>query len=108
MRRPGELVDDDYFAIFDNVFDVSFIKRVRFDGRFHVMLQRPVFRIGDVADAQQFFDFFPALVADRDVAMLLVDHVVARHDLRFTRRRIDFFSLFELGDNSIHFVVLVC
>jgi hypothetical protein len=65
-QAAGEFVDDQHFAVFDHVLDVFLIKRVRFDGGFHVMLQRPVFRVGDIADAQQFLNFFPAFVGDRD------------------------------------------
>ena len=71
------------------------------------MLQRPVFRVGDVADPQQLLDFFPAVVADRNVAVFFVDHIVPGHDFGLARLGIYFFSLFELGDNAIHLVVLV-
>ena len=80
---------------------------MRFDGGLYVMLQRPVFRVGDVADPQQFFDFFPPLVADRNVAVFFVDHIVAGHDLGLARLRVHFFALFEFGDDAIHLVVLV-
>src|SRR5271156_687792 len=106
-QAPGEFVHDQHFAVFDYVLDVALVKRVRFDGSFYVMLQRPVFRVGDVADAQQLLDFHPAVVADRDVAMFFVDHVVASHDFWLARLRIYFFALFELGDDAIDFVVLV-
>ena len=69
------------FAVFHHVFDVAPVERVRFDGGFDVVLQVPVFRIGDVADAEQLFDFFPAFIGDGDVAVLLVDHEVAGVDL---------------------------
>ena len=41
-QAPGEFVHDDHFAVFDHIFHVSLIKRMRFDGGLHVMLQRPV------------------------------------------------------------------
>ncbi len=47
------------------------------DGGLDVMLEVPVFRIGDVADAEELFDFFPALVGDGDGAGLFVDDVIA-------------------------------
>ncbi len=71
------------------------------------MFQRPIFRVGNVADAQQLLDFFPAHVGDRAVAVLFVDHEVAGHDLRLARLRIDFFAPFQLGDDAIHLVILV-
>src|SRR5207302_1897061 len=39
--------------------------------------------------------------------MFFVDHVVTGHDLGFARLRVHFFTLFELGDDAIHLVVLV-
>ena len=80
-HASGEFVDDDDFAVFDHVFDVSAIERVRLDRGLDVMLQRPVFRVGDVSNPEQPFDLLPTLVGDRDVAVLLVDHEVAGKDL---------------------------
>ena len=51
------------------------------DGRLNVVLQVPVFGIGDVIDAQLFFDRDPTLVRNTDGAMLFVDHVVAGEKL---------------------------
>ncbi len=39
--------------------------------------------------------------------MLFVNHEVAGHDLGLARLRVDFFALFELGDNAIHLVILI-
>ena len=50
-------VHDDHFAVFDHIFHVSLIKRMRFDGGLHVMLQRPVFGVGDVAIPSSFSTF---------------------------------------------------
>ena len=47
------------------------------DGDLDVVLHVPVFGVGDVADAEQLFDLFPALVGHGDGAGLLVDDVVA-------------------------------
>ena len=76
-QAAGELVDDDDFAVFHHVLDVALVERVRFDRGVDVVLQVPVLRVGNVADAQQLLDFFPALVGDRDAAVLFVDHEVA-------------------------------
>ena len=106
-QASGKFIHNDHFAVFDHILDVLLVKRVRFDGGLHMMLQRPVFRICNVADAQQLFDFFPAVVADRYVAVLFIHHVIPGHDLRLARRGIDFFTLFKLGDNPIYLVILV-
>ena len=80
-QSSGELIDDEHFAVFHHVLDVAPVERVRLDGGLDVVLQVPVFRIGDVADAQQALDLFPALVGDGDGAVLLVDDEVAGEDL---------------------------
>src|ERR1019366_2559700 len=54
-----------------------------------------------------FFDFFPAHVGDRAVAVFFVDYIVPGHDFGLARLRIYFFALFEPGDDAIHLVVLV-
>ena len=72
-HASGEFVDDDDFAVFDHIFHVLAIERVRLDRGLDVMFEWPVLGIGDVADAQQLLDFFPTLVGDGNVAVLLVD-----------------------------------
>ncbi len=76
-EAAGELVDDDDFALFDDVLDVALVEGVGFDGDFDVVLEVPVFGVGDVADAEELLDLLPALVGDGDGAGLLVDDVVA-------------------------------
>ena len=76
-EAAGELVDDDDFAVFDDVLDVALVEGVGFDGDFDVVLEVPVLGVGDVADAEQLFDLLPALVGDGDGAGLFVDDVVA-------------------------------
>ena len=80
-HAAGEFVDNDDFAVFDHVFDIFAIERVGLDRRVDVVLQRPVFRVGNISDPEQPLDLFPTLVADRDIAMLLVDHVIAGKNL---------------------------
>ena len=63
-QAAGELVDDDDLAVLDDVLDVALVERMRLDGGFDVVLQVPVFGVGDVADAEQLLDLFPALVGD--------------------------------------------
>src|SRR5581483_8133506 len=48
-QASGELVDNQDLAILHHVFDIATIERVRLDRRLDVVLQVPVFRIGDVA-----------------------------------------------------------
>ena len=71
------------------------IERVRLDRSLDVMLEVPVLRIGNVANAQKLFDLFPAFVGDRDVAVLFVDHVVAGQLRRFAGRARQFLRLFR-------------
>ena len=42
-----------------------------------VVLEVPVFGVGNVADAESFFNRDPALVGDANGALLLVDNVIA-------------------------------
>src|SRR6266436_10366953 len=80
---------------------------MRFDGGFDVMLERPVLRVGNVADAQQLLDLFPTFFGDGDVAVLLVDHEIAGELRRLARRSFDLLALFQLGDDAVYFVILV-
>ena len=77
-EAAGELVDDDDLALFDDVLDVALVEVVGLDGGLDVVLEIPVFGVGDVADAEELFDFFPALVGDGDGAGLFVDDVSRR------------------------------
>ncbi len=106
-QPAGELIHDDDFAVFHYVFHIAVVERVCFHRGIDVVLQVPVFRVSDVADPQQLLDFLPAFVGDCDVPVLLIDHVVSGEFLRFPRRGVDLFSLFELGDDSIHARILV-
>jgi hypothetical protein len=106
-HAPGELVNDDDFAVLHHILDVAAVERVRLDRRLDVVLQVPVLGIGDVADAEQLLDFFPALVADRDRAVLLVDGEVAGVGLGLARRVLDLLALHQLGDDPVDAVILV-
>src|SRR5258708_35031527 len=102
-----KLVDDDDFAVFHHILDVFAIKGVGFDGGIDVMFERPVFWVGDVANAQEFFYFQPAIVGDCDVAVFLIDDVVTGENFRLARGCVDFFAFFQLGNDAVHFVILV-
>ena len=100
-----ELVDDDDFAVLDDVLDVALVEGVGLDGDFDVVLHVPVFGVGDVADAEKFFDLLEAFVGDGDGAGLFVDHVVAGPGLGL--EGFDQLALFELGDDGVGDGVLV-
>ncbi len=104
-EAASELVDDDDLAVFDDVLDVALVEVVGLDGGLDVVLEVPVFGVGDVADAEELFDFFPALVGDGDGAGLFVDDEVAGSGL--VLEGLDEFALFELGDDDIDAGVLV-
>ena len=89
-QAAGELVDDDDFAVFDDVFDIALVEVVRLDGDLDVVLEVPVFGVGDVADAEEAFDLLPAFVGDRDGACFFVDDEVAGPGL--CSRRFDQFA----------------
>ena len=100
-QAAGELVHDDDFAILHDVFNIAVIESVGLDCGLDVMLQVPVFWVGDIADAQHLLNFFPAFVGNRDAPVLFIHHVVAGVLLGLARRDVDFLALFELGDDAI-------
>ena len=100
-QAAGELVDDDDFAVFDHVLDVALVERVRLDRCLDVVVQVPVLRIVDVADAQQLLDFVPAFLGDRDAPVLLVDDVVAGEFFGLAGRLVDLLALLQLGNDAI-------
>ena len=113
-HASGELVDDDDFLFarivvlrLYHVLHVAPVKRVRLHGRLDVMLQVPVLRVGNVANAQQLLDLLPAFVGDGNVLVLLIHHKVAGVNLRLARRNIDLFPFFQLGNDAVHALVLV-
>jgi hypothetical protein len=106
-HTAGELVHDDDFAIFHDVLNIATVERVRLDGGLDVVFEVPVFGVGDVADAQQAFDFFPAFVGDRDVPVLFIYYEVAREFLGLTWGNVNFLALFQLGDNAVDFEIFV-
>ena len=75
------------------------------DGNLDVMLQIPVLRVGDVADAQQLLDLLPTLIGHADGLVLFIDHEIAGEDLLFAA--LDLFPLFERGQDAVHAGILV-
>src|SRR5208283_4239661 len=106
-QTASELIHDEHFAVFHHVLDITPVERVGFDGGVNVMLQVPVLRVGDIADAQQALHFLPANVCDGDGAMLLVHYIVAGENLVFTRARIDLFAQLQLRNDAVDAVILV-
>src|SRR5579864_4542027 len=113
-HAPRELVDDDDFLLarivvlrLYHVLHVAPVKRVRLHSRLDVMLQVPVLRVGNVANAQQLLDLLPAFVGDGNVLVLLIHHKVAGVNLRLARRNIDLFPFLQLGNDAVHALVLV-
>ncbi len=104
-EAAGELVDDDDFALFDDVLHVALVEVVGLDGDLDVVLEVPVLGVGDVADAEELFDLLPALVGDGDGAGLLVDDEVAGPG--FGLEGLDEFAEFEVGDDEVDAGVLV-
>ncbi len=71
------------------------------------MLQRPVFRIGNVPNTEQTFNLHPAFVSHRDIAVLFVHHKIAGKLRRFPGCDFEFFALLQLGNNAVDLVILV-
>ncbi len=104
-ETTSELVDDDDFAVFDDVFDVAFVEGVGLDSGLDVVLEVPVFGIGDVTDAEEALDLLPAFVSDGDGTGLFVDYVVAGPGFGFDG--LDEFAELELRDDDVDASVLV-
>ena len=104
-QAAGELVDDDDFAFFDDILDVALVEMVRLDGHLDVVLQVPVLGVGDIADAEQLLDLFPAFVGDGDGTGFLVDHEVSGPDLGL--ERFDQLARLEIGDDEVDARILV-
>ena len=92
-EAAGEGVDDDDFAVLHHVVDVALVEGVGLDGGFDVVLEVPVFGVGDVVDAESLLDGDPAFVGDADGAVLFVDDVVAGEGFAF--EAVDLFAQFE-------------
>ena len=98
-EAAGELVDDDDFAVLDDVLDVALVEGVGLDGDFDVVLHVPVFGVGDVADAEKLFDLLEAFVGDGDGAGFFVDYVIAGPGFGF--EGLDELALFELRNDLV-------
>src|ERR1700758_1091538 len=72
-----------------------------------MVFQVPVLGIGDVANAKQLFDFFPAFIGDRNGLVLLVYHEVASELLGLAGGGIEFLAFLQLGDDAVNAFVFV-
>ncbi len=61
----GKGVDDDHLAVLHHILHVLAIERVRLDRGLDMVLEVPVLRVGDIADAEQALNLLPALIASR-------------------------------------------
>ena len=73
---PGELIDDDDFAVFDDVLDVAVIKRVGAKRLVDVVNRFHVLRVVHVAEPQQFFGLADAFFGQRGGLVFFIDGVV--------------------------------
>ena len=72
----GEFVDDDDFAVFDDVLDVAVIQRVRAQSLVDVVNRFHVLRVVHVAEPQQFFGFADAFFGQRGGPVFFIDGVI--------------------------------
>ena len=104
-QASGELVDDDDFAVFHYVLHVAPVESVRLDRDFNVVLQVPVFYVGDIPDSEQPFNLLPALIGYGDRLVLFVDNIIAGENFRFAL--FDLLALFQPGYDAVHSDVFV-
>ncbi len=104
-QAPGKLVDNDDFAVLDDVFDIQLIQVMGLDGDFDMVFEVPILWVGDVADAEQAFYFLPAFIGDGGGAGFLVDDEVAGPDLGLDG--FDEFAKLERGNDGVDTGVLV-
>ncbi len=76
-QAASEGIDNNDFAVLDHIVHVAFVERVGLDPRLDVVLQIPVFRVGNVVDAKSFLNRDPAIVGDADGPVLFIDDIIA-------------------------------
>ena len=110
-QSAGEFVDDDDFAVFDDVINVALENRVRFERLLHMMQGIDLARIIEIMHAEQPLDFRHAGLGQRHRAAFLVDRIVA---LGFDRGAIFLRGValndraaLQLGNDAINDVILV-
>ena len=92
-QSAGELIDDDDFAILDDVLLILVEQMPRLERRVELMRQLEVALIVEVGDAENLLDFRNALFRDRNGVRFFIDREIfvaheARQDLRERRVQI--------------------
>ena len=78
FRGPaGELVDDDHFAVFDDVIDIALENCVGFERLLHVMERIDLARIVKVVHAKEPLHFGNPALGQCHRSALLIDRVIA-------------------------------
>ena len=75
-QASGEFVDDDDFAVLDDIFTVALVQRVRAQALIDVVKDLHVGGIVEIVDAQQVFGAGDAFFRQRCRSMLFVDLIV--------------------------------
>ena len=94
-HAAGKIVDDDDFAIFDDIVLVEFIQSMRFERFVDVMQVFDIFRIVYILDFQVVFEFFNPGFVERHAVRFFVDRVIL---VAFEERNefVDFFVKIEI------------
>ncbi len=96
-EAAGKSIDDDDIAVLDHIVHIALVESMGLDGRLDVVLEVPVFGVGDVADAEQLLDRLPTAVGDADGALLLIDDVVTGEGFDFAL--FDLLAQLQLGND---------
>ena len=106
-HAAGELVDDDHLAVLHQIILVAMEEHVGLQRLLHVVERGPVFRLIEIAAAQQLFHFRDAFFGERGAAMLLVDRVIAGGVVLARLLALDLFAAHQLGNDAVDLVILV-
>ncbi len=107
-QPTGELVHDNHLAVFHHVFAIQHIQHVRAQALLHVMVDFDHRRVVQILDVEQLFDLGYALLGQPHAAMLLIHCIVAGGPFLTRLLPIVDFAFFELGNNAVDLVILVC
>ena len=76
-QPAGEFINDNHFAILDDVVDIAFKNRVRFERLLHVVQRIDLTRIVEIMHAEQTLDFRYSTLRQRHRAAFLIDRVIS-------------------------------
>ena len=82
-HTSGKFIDDDDFAVADNVVNVTFHHVAGFQSLENVVVDFHVFRIGEVLDFKESFALGNAAVGQRNLVIFFIDNEVAGFRLGF-------------------------